>query len=55
VKHVHFQVFSVIIAIGDASIQAAAKSGGIKKINTVTHDVKQSLFIQDYCTVVRGQ
>ena len=44
-----------LIAQGDASIEAAAKNGGIKSVNSVDHSTKNMLgIIGEYCTIVRG-
>ena len=44
-----------LIAQGDASIEAAAKNGGIKTVTTVDHSAKNMLgIIGDYCTIVHG-
>lgn len=43
------------VGTGDASISTAAANGGITKIYTVEHEVKNILNIYaTYCTVVRG-
>ncbi len=44
-----------LVAQGDASIAAAAKAGGIKKIDTIDHYSKSLLgIVSDFCTIVRG-
>ncbi|HVN40434.1 MAG TPA: TRL-like family protein [Myxococcota bacterium] len=44
-----------LIAQGDASIEAAAKNGGIKTVSTIDHSAKNMLgIIGDYCTIVHG-
>ena len=44
-----------LIAQGDASIEAAAKNGGIKTVTTIDHSAKNMLgIIGDYCTIVHG-
>ncbi|MBF0484487.1 MAG: protein trl [Candidatus Omnitrophica bacterium] len=44
-----------MIAVGDSSIEAAAKAGGITKIQFVDHKVKNVLgFIGEYTTYVYG-
>jgi hypothetical protein len=44
-----------LIAQGDASIEAAAKAGGIKDVASIDHHSKSMLGIfGDYCTIVRG-
>lgn len=44
-----------LIAQGDASIEAAAKAGGIKDVASVDHHTKNMLGIMgEYCTIVRG-
>ena len=45
-----------LFAIGDGSIQKAARMADITKISSISHDTKQNMFFtQDICTVVRGQ
>ncbi|MDX1959486.1 MAG: TRL domain-containing protein [Leptospiraceae bacterium] len=48
-------IFLAFIAYGDASIQEAAASGGITKINSVSHQTYMGNFFQETCTVVRGK
>ncbi len=44
-----------LVARGDASIQAAAKNGGITKIASVDHRTENLLgVIGKFCTIVRG-
>lgn len=44
-----------LLAQGDASIEAAAKNGGIKDVMSVDHTTKNMLgLLGEYCTVVRG-
>jgi hypothetical protein len=44
-----------LIAQGDASIEAAAKNGGIKTVTSVDHTAKSMLgIIGDWCTIVHG-
>ncbi len=44
-----------LYAVGDASIQAAAKAGGISKIHHVDHETQTILgVIADFTTVVYG-
>ena len=44
-----------LVAQGDASIKAAAKAGGITKIDSVDHYSRNLLgIIADFCTIVRG-
>lgn len=44
------------IAIGDASIETAAKNGGITTVTTVNRRVKNYLGVYaQYCTVVKGK
>jgi hypothetical protein len=43
------------VATGDASIKTAAANGGISKVYSIEHEVKNILNIHaTYCTVVRG-
>ena len=44
-----------LIAMGDASIDAAKKAGGITKVATVDHESKWTLLFGTFCTVVRGE
>ncbi len=47
--------FLGLIARGDASIEAAAKAGGITKITMVNHHTENIFGLMGkYCTVVRG-
>ena len=44
-----------MVAQGDASLQAAANAGGLRKIDSVDHSSKSVLgIIAEYCTVVHG-
>jgi len=44
-----------LIAQGDASVEAAAKNGGIKTVSTIDHTAKNMLgIIGDWCTIVHG-
>ena len=44
-----------LVATGDASIKAAARDGGITKIDSVDHFSKNILgIIGEFCTIVRG-
>lgn len=50
------QSYLAMIAVGDCSINAAAKNGGITKINHVDWKVKNILgFIGEYTTTVYGE
>jgi hypothetical protein len=44
-----------LVAIGDASIEAAKKAGGIKKVATVDHETKWMVVFGTFCTVVTGE
>jgi len=44
-----------IMAMGDASIEAAKKAGGIKKVTSVDHESKWTLVFGTFCTVVTGE
>ena len=49
------QVLLMLIASGDASIQAAARNGGITKIGTIeTHSKSYLGVYATFCTIVRG-
>lgn len=41
-------------AFGDASVEAAAANGGIKKVRSVEAIVNSRIVMGTYCTVVRG-
>ncbi len=43
-----------LVARGDASIKAAARAGGITKIDSVDHHTHGVLGIFKFCTIVRG-
>lgn len=43
-----------VVSIGDASIKAAAKDGGIKTVTRVDHHTKWTVVIGEYCTIVGG-
>ena len=44
-----------LVAQGDASIRAAARAGGITKIDSVDHYSRNMLMItSEFCTIVRG-
>ena len=48
--------FFGLFAFGDASIEKACSRSGITKISSVDHETKINfIFIQDTCTIVRGQ
>lgn len=50
------QSYLGLIAVGDSSIQTAAKNGGINKISHVDWKVKNVLgFIGEYTTTVYGE
>ena len=42
------------VAMGDASIKAAAAAGGISKIDSVDHHSTWMVVMGQYCTIVRG-
>lgn len=46
--------FYVPFAIGDASVEKAARKGGIREIHSVSYELTMSHFTQDWCTVVTG-
>lgn len=49
------QSFLGLIATGDASIEAAAKAGGIKQIVSVDHESHHVLgIVGTFCTIVKG-
>jgi hypothetical protein len=43
-----------LVSSGDASIEAAAKAGGITNVMSVDHHTKWTLLFGEYCTIVRG-
>lgn len=45
-----------LVAMGDASIEAARRNGGITMISSVDQEDKNILFVyQQHCTTVRGR
>jgi hypothetical protein len=46
--------FFGFFAQGDASIETAAKNGGIKTVTTVDHHTKNVIGLGEYCMIVRG-
>ena len=46
--------FFALYARGDASIEAAAKSGGISNVMSVDHQTRWIVLYGEYCTIVRG-
>lgn len=43
------------VAVGDASVEAAKRNGGITKVSTIDYEVNNVLgFMGEYCTVVTG-
>jgi hypothetical protein len=42
------------VAMGDASIKAAAANGGITRIDSVDHHSTWMVVMGEYCTIVRG-
>jgi hypothetical protein len=43
-----------LVASGDASIEAAARAGGITNVTSVDHHSKWTLIFGEFCTIVRG-
>ena len=43
-----------LVANGDASVEAAAKNGGITDVTSVDHETTWTVVIGEYCTIVRG-
>jgi hypothetical protein len=44
-----------LVATGDASIKAAAKNGGITRIDSVDHYTRNIVgILGEFCTIVRG-
>ena len=49
------QSILALVATGDASIQAAARAGGITKIGSVDHYTRNIVgILGEFCTIVRG-
>jgi DNA-binding transcriptional regulator of glucitol operon len=46
--------YAGVYAFGDASVERAAKNGGITKVQSVEALVNARIVIGSYCTVVRG-
>ncbi len=44
-----------IVATGDASIEAAKRAGGIKKVTSVDHHSKWMIVYGEFCTIVTGE
>ena len=45
-----------MVAVGDASIEAAKRAGGITEVSSVDHHTKNLLgIVGDFCTVVKGK
>ncbi len=44
-----------IVTWGDASIEAAKKEGGIKKVASVDHESFAVLVYGKYCTIIKGE
>ena len=48
--------YLALIAIGDASIDAAKKNGGINKVEKIDYEVRNILGLYgEYCLVVQGK
>ena len=48
------QSWAGIVALGDASIETAAKNGGITRIDSVDFTMKNMIAVGKFCTIVRG-
>ena len=48
------QHWAGVVALGDASIEAAAKKGGIKRVDSVDYYAMNRIVFGKFCTVVRG-
>lgn len=44
-----------LVAMGDASVEAARRNGGITLITSVDQKIENLLVYQRYCTIVRGR
>lgn len=47
--------FLGLVATGDASIEAAKRAGGIKKVTSVDHHSKWMIVYGEFCTIVTGE
>jgi hypothetical protein len=43
-----------VVALGDASIETAAKNGGITKVVSADYHMTNYIVMGTYCTIVRG-
>ena len=43
-----------LVALGDASIEAAAANGGITRVDSADYTMKNQIVIGKFCTIVRG-
>jgi hypothetical protein len=48
------QSWAGVVALGDASIETAAKNGGITRINSVDYHATNRIVMGKFCTIVRG-
>ena len=48
-------VYFALVAIGDASIEAAKRNGGIKEVTTLDHHSTNTLGFGRFCTIVYGE
>lgn len=44
-----------LVAMGDASIEAAKRAGGITKVTSVDHHSKWLVVYGEFCTIVTGE
>jgi hypothetical protein len=43
-----------VVALGDASIETAAKNGGITRVKSVDYHAVNQIVMGKFCTIVRG-
>ena len=43
-----------LVALADASIEAAAANGGITRVDSADYTMKNQIVIGKFCTIVRG-
>ena len=48
------QSWAGVVALGDASIEAAAKNGGITRVRSADYHAVNQIVMGKFCTIVRG-
>jgi hypothetical protein len=48
------QSWAGVVALGDASIEAAKKNGGITRVDSVDYHATNQIVMGKFCTIVRG-